>query len=175
MDSLLTYAQENSTSGSSFSTLIWIVEVVGLWKMFEKANEPGWVAIVPFYNYYKLCEKVMNNGWYFIGLCIPIIRWFFKYQIGYATAKAYGKPDSWMWGYMFIPFVFYPMTGFDDSSYYGPMGAGDNRTGDARQAKTVDFDVVKNDPAQAAPNDAPTAEPVKETDEVEFTFDGSDE
>ncbi len=28
----------------------YILQVVAYWKIFEKAGEPGWKAIVPFYN-----------------------------------------------------------------------------------------------------------------------------
>ena len=58
MDSILAYAQENSTASSGSSGLWYIIMAVGLWKMFEKAGEPGWIGFVPFYNQYKLCEKV---------------------------------------------------------------------------------------------------------------------
>lgn len=30
----------------------YILQVVAYWKIFEKAGEPGWKAIVPFYNTY---------------------------------------------------------------------------------------------------------------------------
>ena len=178
MEQIMAAVQENGSTTSSLSTVIWVLEIVGLWKMFEKAGLPGWVGIVPFYNYYKLCEKVLNNGWVFLGLCIPVIRWYFKYLIGAATAKAYGKPDEWKWGYMFLPFAFYLLTGFDDSSYYGPYGSGDTRTGEAREARTVDFDVVKNqapaEPVAEEIKDEPVvqdvdAETIKES-EVEFDF-----
>ena len=88
MDSLMTYAQENSSSGSGFSTIWFIIGAIGLWKMFEKAGEPGWIGIIPFYRDYKLCEKVMNDPWYWLRelvVIIPIIGWigalYFKYQI----------------------------------------------------------------------------------------------
>ena len=53
MDSILSYAQENSTASSGSSTIWYIIMAVGLWKMFEKAGEPGWIGFVPFYNQYK--------------------------------------------------------------------------------------------------------------------------
>ena len=188
MDSLLTYAQENSGSSSTISTLFWIASIAGMWKMFEKAGEQGWKAIIPFYNQYILCDKVMKNPWYWIRLfvvIIPVIGWiayvYFQYQIGKATAKAYGQPESWAWGYTFIPPIFYCITGFGQYKYYGPFGIGDRRTGEARQAKTVDFDVVKNEPyTQARPSDfgaAPAAgakpsEPAESV--VDFDFNQSD-
>jgi hypothetical protein len=153
MESLLSYAQESGSSGSNFSTIYFIIGAVGLWKMFTKAGEPGWIGIIPFYREYKLCEKVMGDPWYWLRefvVIIPVIGWiaalYFKYQIGKAIAKAYGKSEGWAWGYTLLDSVFYCITGFDNSEYYGVYGSGDRRTGEARGAKTVDFDVVKNEP-----------------------------
>ena len=126
----------------------------------------------------------MNNPWYWVRLFIvivPIVGWFmyfyFAYQMGKATAKAYGQPETWAWGYTFLAPVFYCITGFSSQySYFGPYGEGDRRTGEARQAKTVNFDVVE----QAAPEPAakkadPVVEKVepvaqKAESEVEFDF-----
>ena len=173
MNALMAYAQENQGATSGGTGIWYIIMAVGLWKMFEKAGEPGWIGFVPFYNQYKLCEKVMNNPWYWLRLFIvivPIVGWFmyfyFAYQMGKATAKAYGQPDGWAWGYTFLAPVFYCITGFGDYNYYGPFGEGDTRSGEARQAKTVNFDVTEQAPA------AEEAEPaaVKEDSDVDFDF-----
>ena len=183
MDTLLSFAQENSTGSSSMSTLVWIATAVGLWKMFDKAGEPGWIGLVPFYNRYKLCEKVMGNPWYWLRqfvVLIPIIGligyFYFEYQIGKATAKAYGQDDTWAWGYTFLSRVFYCITGFGDYKYYGVYGSGDSRTGEARQAKTVNFDVVKQNQTSdgVVINDVRPETPKAESAEVEFTLDRSD-
>ena len=160
------------------SMFIWIATVAGLWKMFEKAGEPGWIGLIPFYNIYKLCEKVMGNPWYWVRLMvglIPIIGWipylYFQYQIGKATAKAYGQEEYWAWGYTFLAPVFYCITGFGNYKYYGVYGRGDTRTTDARQARTVDFEVVKQNQIDenVVINDVRKTE--AEESEVEFDFD----
>lgn len=196
MNGLLAYAQENSGGTSTISFVFEIAAIVGLWMMFTKMNEDGWKAIIPFYNQYKLCEKTMGDPWYWVRLfvvIIPFIGWiayfYFKYQIGKAVARSFGQADSWAWGYTFLEPVFYCITGFGQYNYYGVMGSGDTRTGDARVAKTVDFDVTKTAPAEpvvtaapaepAAPtetviNAAPAAAPA-EPKEVEFEFDPSDD
>ena len=196
MNGLLAYAQENSGGTSTISFVFEIAAIVGLWMMFTKMNEDGWKAIIPFYNQYKLCEKTMGDPWYWVRLfvvIIPFIGWiayfYFKYQIGKAVARSFGQADSWAWGYTFLEQVFYCITGFGQYNYYGVMGSGDTRTGDARVAKTVDFDVTKTAPAEpvvtaapaepAAPtetviNAAPAAAPA-EPKEVEFEFDPSDD
>ena len=196
MNGLLAYAQENSGGTSTISFVFEIAAIVGLWMMFTKMNEDGWKAIIPFYNQYKLCEKTMGDPWYWVRLfvvIIPFIGWiayfYFKYQIGKAVARSFGQADSWAWGYTFLEPVFYCITGFGQYNYYGVMGSGDTRTGDARVAKTVDLDVTKTSPAEpvvtaapaepAAPtetviNAAPAAAPA-EPKEVEFEFDPSDD
>ena len=170
MEQFLAYASENSGTTSGGSGIGYIIMAIGLWKMMEKAGEPGWVGIIPLYNQYKLCEKVMNNPWYWVRLfivIIPIVGWFmyfyFAYQMGKATAKAYGQPEGWAWGYTFLAPVFYCITGFGQYNYYGPFGVGDARTGEARQARTVDFDVVDKQPAPA-----PEAAPAES--DIEFDF-----
>lgn len=185
MDTFLSYAQDNSASGGSMSTIMFIIGAVGLWKMFEKAGEPGWAGIIPLYRDYVLCAKVMNDPWYWLRqiiIIVPVIGWigffYFRYQIGKATAKAYGQDEMWAWGYTFIPNIFYCITGFSDASYYGPFGAGDSRTGEARQARTVDFDVIKEPEVRANQtsddvviNDVRQTVPPQDESEVEFTFD----
>lgn len=178
MDSLMAYVQNNPTGGSGMSSVWYIIMAAGLWKMMEKAGEPGWAGIIPLYNQYKLCEKTMKNPWYWLRLfivIIPIIGWigyfYFAYQMGKAVARSYGQPDSWAWGYTFLAPVFYCITGFGNYSYYGPFGEGDMRTGEAREAKTVDFDVVE----QAADVQPVDVQEVKaEESEVEFDFNQDD-
>ncbi len=151
-DTILSYAQNQSAGSSTIEVIFSIASIVGLWKMFEKAGSEGWPAIIPFYNVYKLCEITMARPWYWLRMfvfCIPVVGWiagvYFLYQMSKATAAAYGKTEGWAFGYLLLSPVFYCITGFDDSVYYGPMGIGDNRTSDARGAKTVNFDVVEND------------------------------
>ena len=183
-DSIIAFAQESQNTGTSMMESVWwIASVVGLWKMFEKASQPGWPALIPFYDTYKLCEITMGNPWYWLRLFIvivPIVGWFmyfyFAYQMGKATARAYGQPDTWAWGYTFLAPVFYCITGFSSQySYFGPYGEGDKRTGEARQAKTVNFDVVEQKVQEPVVEKVEPvvkkAEPAVEKAESEVEFD----
>ncbi len=49
--------------------ILMVLSFVGLWKAFEKANEPGWKVFIPFYNTYIICK---------IGNCI---KFFWIYLI----------------------------------------------------------------------------------------------
>jgi hypothetical protein len=50
-----------------------VVIVAGFWKTFEKADEPGWAAIIPIYNTYVLVRVSGNAWWWLILLFIPVI------------------------------------------------------------------------------------------------------
>lgn len=47
-----------SYQASPFMTVVYlavaVLGIVAMWKIFEKAGEPGWAAIIPFYNLYVL-------------------------------------------------------------------------------------------------------------------------
>ncbi|MBR1762543.1 MAG: hypothetical protein IJ731_04170, partial [Eubacterium sp.] len=54
--------QGNSTATSITTLVIAILSIIALWKIFEKAGEAGWKAIIPFYNAYTLVKIVDGSG-----------------------------------------------------------------------------------------------------------------
>lgn len=49
---------------SMAAIVYYIILIVGLWKIFEKAGEEGWKALIPFYNFYILF-KIAGVSLYF--------------------------------------------------------------------------------------------------------------
>ena len=43
-----------------------ILEIIGLVKTFKKAGEPGWAAIIPFYNVFVLIKIAKLEWWHFL-------------------------------------------------------------------------------------------------------------
>lgn len=189
-ENIMTAVQQSQNGATStFEFIFWLASVAGMWKMFEKAGEPGWIAIIPFYNLYKLCEICMGNPWYWLRLLVvifPLVGWigyiYFSYVMYVAVARSFGKPDSYAWGLLFLQPIFNCMLGFGEAEYYGVNGAGDRRTSQAKGAKTVNFEVIKDEPSrpaekvrteQARPAQEVKAEPKEET--VDFTFDQPEE
>jgi len=61
---------------------VYVVVVIGWWKTFVKAGQPGWAAIVPFYNLYIWVKIAGRPTWWFwvmlVGVLlgwIPILGW----------------------------------------------------------------------------------------------------
>ena len=67
-----------------------VLTYVAMWKMFEKAGEPGWAAIIPFYNAYVLFKISWGNGWYFLLSVVPNIIYEIVYFAFYANIIRHG-------------------------------------------------------------------------------------
>src|SRR5262245_17433545 len=75
-------AQETeSPAVPQVSPVVWVLEVViavvmiaSMWKVFTKAGQPGWAAIIPIVNLFFLCKVAGRPGWWVLLLliCFPI-------------------------------------------------------------------------------------------------------
>lgn len=100
-----------------------VVVIAGMWKMFAKAGQPGWAAIVPIYNIYILCKIVGRPGWWVLLLLIPIVSIIFAIILCVDLAKAFGKGVGFAVGIIFLGFIFIPILGFGKAQYQGPVAA----------------------------------------------------
>ncbi len=104
-----------------FSLIIAIIVIAGMWKIFVKAGEPGWAAIIPFYNLYILCKITAKPVWWMIFLLLcPIVNVIMGIIITVALAKSFGKGIGFAIGMILLPFVFYPILGFGEATYTAP-------------------------------------------------------
>ncbi len=53
-----------------------ILQMIAWWKIFVKAGEEGWKAIVPFYNLYIFYKIVGMKNWFWCFICLNVIAAF---------------------------------------------------------------------------------------------------
>jgi hypothetical protein len=103
-----------------FAVTLWVVSVIALWKVFEKAGEPGWKAIIPFYNWYVLFQIAGRNGLWFLALFIPIVGLVVSIMLAIDLAKHFGKSTLFgvvgLWLFSIIGLF---ILGFGDAKYVG--------------------------------------------------------
>ena len=131
-----------------FSAIIYIIGVIGMFKVFEKCGLEGWKAIIPFYNDYVFSEKVwvpkyvlyfwiagivdwvivmpISHSGGFIGILFSLVGFilsiFFIVVRGrfcYWIAKSFGYDVGFAIGLFFLSFVFFLILGFGDAQYRG--------------------------------------------------------
>ena len=101
--------------------LVWLVVVVvvvaGLWKVFEKAGEPGWAAIVPIYNIIVLVKIAGKEMWWVILFFLPCVNFVAAIMVSMDIARKFGQSTGYGIGLALLPFIFYPMLGFGSAQY----------------------------------------------------------
>ena len=109
----------------SFAFLVFIViEIAAVWRIFVKAGERGWKAIIPIWNT-LIVLKIVGRPWWWIFLyIIPIVWWIVYIVVYYDLAKSFGKGVGFAVGVVLLPFIFVPILGFGSSQYVEPYAAG---------------------------------------------------
>jgi hypothetical protein len=92
----------------------------GAWKVYEKAGQPGWTAIIPIYNVVVLLEIVGRPIWFIVALFLPILNILFFIILRIDLAKSFGKNEIYGLGIVFFGFILLPHLAFSDAEYLGP-------------------------------------------------------
>ena len=127
---------------SIVAIVIAILMIIAWWKIFTKAGEKGWKAIIPIYNAYIYCKIIGVSFWkWFIALFVlsfvsgfaAQVQWLsIILSIAYAvvvlifyiiisrnTAKAFGKGTGFAVGLFFLPNIFQLILAFGSAEYQG--------------------------------------------------------
>lgn len=102
--------------------IIVIFLLISFWKVFEKAGQPGWKAIIPVYNLYILLKIVGKPGWWLILFFIPLVNLVFLVWTYNMLSKSFGKDEGFTVGLVLIGFIFLPILAFGSAKYLGPYG-----------------------------------------------------
>jgi len=102
---------------------IWVVWIAAMWKIYAKADQPGWAAIIPIYNIYIWCKIVGRPGWWVILIFIPFVNIVIDIILSIDLAKSYGKGVGFGIGIFFLPFIFLLILGFGSAKYEGASAA----------------------------------------------------
>lgn len=98
-----------------------ILQIVAKWRIFSKAGEHGWAALIPFYNTYVLYKITWESGLFFILSYIPCLNMIVTIMTNMKLAAVFGKGDGFVLGLSLLGFIFYPVLAFDSSEYDGPF------------------------------------------------------
>lgn len=123
--------------------IYYVLLVIAWWKLFTKAGEKGWKAIIPIYNFYVQCKLTWAPKFFWIILILTLVSWivsaipaiaavgiWVSIIIGiivivltiiseYRLAKAYGHGGGYTVGLIFLNFIFMLILGFGKSEYQG--------------------------------------------------------
>lgn len=99
--------------------VIAVIQIAGLWKVFTKAGQPGWAALIPIFNVYVMFKIGGNPGWYMLLLLIPFVNLYALFKLADGISKAFGQGIGFTIGLFFLNPIFIPLLGFGNYRYQG--------------------------------------------------------
>lgn len=127
--------------------VFYIVTVIAWWRIFKKAGEPGWKAIIPFYDghtIFKICWKpaffwlmlvlavagTVMTGFrlslggfetviYITGYAFMLIALYISVLHSFKLSNAFGHGTGYAVGLVFLPTLFCLILAFGKSQYVG--------------------------------------------------------
>jgi hypothetical protein len=100
-----------------------VVVMAAMWRVFAKAGQPGWAAIVPIYSTVVLLQIVGRPLWWLILFFIPVVNIVIGIVVCADLARSFGKGPGFAVGLLLLSFIFFPILAFGDARYLGPAGA----------------------------------------------------
>jgi hypothetical protein len=96
--------------------------IVSMWKIFTKAQKPGWAILIPIYNIIILLEIIGKPWWWLLLMIIPVVNIVFAIWMVNLLSKSFGHSTGFTFGLILLSFIFIPILGLGESKYIGPAG-----------------------------------------------------
>lgn len=120
----------------------WVISIIPMWRLFEKAGQPGWQAIIPVYSSYMLYKISWKPSMFFITLILGIVAsvllqlndYMALVVIGgiiniavmvlgiifnHKISKSFGHGVGFTVGLIFLSLIFLYILAFGSSEYQG--------------------------------------------------------
>lgn len=109
--------------GTLFWLAVVVVVIIGGWKVFEKAGQPGWAILIPIYNLYVMLKIAGRPGWWLLLYFIPLVNFVIAIIVAIDIAKGFGQSAAFGFFLLFLLCgIGYLILGFGDYRYQRTAG-----------------------------------------------------
>lgn len=115
-------------------SILLIFRIIARWRIYKKAGQKGWEAIVPFYSSYTMYKITWGMGWLFLApvalnilsgivptlaglITVIIVIW--DALCSYKLSEAFGHKVWFAIGLFFLPTIFKMILAFNSDGYLG--------------------------------------------------------
>jgi len=107
--------------------MVWVIicalaifEIASIWRVFTKAGQPGWAAIIPIYNGIVMLQIAGKPIWWILLYLIPLVNIVISVIVTHNLSKNFGHGVGFTLGLIFLSGIFFPILAWGDSEYLGP-------------------------------------------------------
>jgi hypothetical protein len=94
--------------------------IITMWKINEKAGQPGWACLIPIYNLLIMLKVAGKPWWWIFMFMLPIANIVFAIMMIHGISRNFGKDAGFTVGLIFLGFIFYPILAFGGAKYQPP-------------------------------------------------------
>lgn len=98
--------------------ILGVLALVGMWKLYEKADEMGWAAIIPIYNVWVMLKISGLNPLFILILLVPLANVIFGFYLAYKFVESYGFGFGGFLLYIFFSPIMSIYMGFSEDVRY---------------------------------------------------------
>lgn len=95
------------------------IQLIAMWRIYQKAGQPGWHSIVPILNIITLCRIIKRPDWWVVLWFIPLVNIVVGFIFYMDLAKVFGKDSAFGIGLILLPWLFFPILGLGSAQYIG--------------------------------------------------------
>jgi|SRR5574344_1232714 hypothetical protein len=113
LDNVTNVSSETKTTITLSSLLI----IISMWKIFKKANKPGWASIIPIYNIIVLYQVAGVSMWFLLLMFIPFVNIYVLFKTYIELAHRFNKSTGFGVLSVFFNVVCMPILAFSNATY----------------------------------------------------------
>jgi hypothetical protein len=101
-----------------FTLLVVLLMYAAEWRIFVKAGQSGWKALIPFYSAYIQFKIAGLSGWWVLALMVPVLDIYAAVLLSLGTAERFGKGTIFaVLGLLVFAPIGYTYLGFGKTKY----------------------------------------------------------
>ena len=106
-----------------FLIVLYLLLVLSMMKLFEKAGIPGWKALVPGLAATEWCKMVGRKPWFAAWLLFPVVNLFIYAGLCIDMVRSFGKHGFWdaVLSVVYAPIPFFLIGRNPKAQYKGPI------------------------------------------------------
>ncbi|WP_198666764.1 signal peptidase I [Taibaiella helva] len=103
----------------AFIFIAFVLPVIGLYKMFQKAGIPAWLALIPVLNTWHMLRLTRRPKWWIAAQLIPFLGYIFTIGIFLEFVRCFGKTKFYQQALTAVaPFAYFLYIGFNRKDQY---------------------------------------------------------
>lgn len=99
----------------------YLLQALAYYKFFEKADKPGWIGFIPFWNYLVHLEIIGRPKWWIALFFVPVVNFFIALTIHLDLLKSFGRYSyvDQSLGVILAPFYMVYVAYLPSTQYHG--------------------------------------------------------